>query len=179
MTTKGVLVNSAPSTPGPEYLAAWAAGLEIGTEATGDQRLGIETSGSCLTEKLLLSTIIIIYLKKFIYPHCSFFQVGGLGVLTISSDHGIRVFFLARRSMGTRVPMPHYHLRPSNSFIETSLHDLNTVDGRSGEIEGISDVDRDAVTEDSLDNEDESNSVVRHSEFFYSNLLFHYSADIR
>ncbi|ONK54854.1 uncharacterized protein A4U43_UnF10470 [Asparagus officinalis] len=62
--------------------------------------------------------------------------------------------------MGTRVPVPHYHhLRPSNSFIESSLHDLNTVDGRNGEIEGISDVDRDAVTEDSLDNDDECNSV--------------------
>jgi len=66
--------------------------------------------------------------------------------------------------MGTRVPVPHYHhLRPSNSFIESSLHDLNTVDGRNGEIEGISDVDRDAVTEDSLDNDDESNSVVCYS----------------
>lgn len=61
--------------------------------------------------------------------------------------------------MGTRVPVSHYQLRPSNSFIESSLHDLNTVGGRSGEVDGISDVDRDAVTEDSLDNDDESNSV--------------------
>ncbi|XP_038971324.1 uncharacterized protein At2g02148 isoform X2 [Phoenix dactylifera] len=61
--------------------------------------------------------------------------------------------------MGTRVPVQHYNLRPANSFISGSLHDLNTVDARPGEIEGISDVDRDAVTEDSLDDDDESNSV--------------------
>lgn len=66
----------------------------------------------------------------------------------------------SRRSMGTRVPVQHYNLRPANSFISGSLHDLNTVDARPGEIEGISDVERDAVTEDSLDNDDESNSVV-------------------
>lgn len=58
--------------------------------------------------------------------------------------------------MGARVPAQHYNLRPANSFIAGSLHDLNTVDARPGEIEGISDVDRDAVTEDSLDNDDES-----------------------
>ncbi|XP_068645841.1 uncharacterized protein At2g02148 [Aristolochia californica] len=58
--------------------------------------------------------------------------------------------------MGTRVP---YNLRSANSFIGSSLHDLNTVDARPGEIEGISDVERDAVTEESLDNDDESNSV--------------------
>ncbi|XP_077247025.1 PPR containing protein isoform X3 [Tasmannia lanceolata] len=61
--------------------------------------------------------------------------------------------------MGTRVPVQHYNLRSANSFIGSSLHDLNTVDTRPGEIEGISDVDRDGVTEDSLDNVDESNSV--------------------
>ncbi|OVA01135.1 hypothetical protein BVC80_8819g13 [Macleaya cordata] len=61
--------------------------------------------------------------------------------------------------MGTRVPVQHYNLRSANSYLGGSLHDLNTVDGRPGEIEGISDVDHDAVTEDSLDNEDGSNSV--------------------
>ncbi|XP_057962829.1 uncharacterized protein At2g02148 isoform X6 [Malania oleifera] len=61
--------------------------------------------------------------------------------------------------MGTRVPVQHYNLRSANSFIGSSLHDLNTVDARPGEIEGISDVDRDGVTEDSLDNDEESNSV--------------------
>ncbi|THU63661.1 hypothetical protein C4D60_Mb01t18170 [Musa balbisiana] len=57
--------------------------------------------------------------------------------------------------------MQHYSLRPANSFIGGSLHDLNTADSNPGEIEGISDVDRDPVNEDSLDNDDdESNSVV-------------------
>lgn len=68
--------------------------------------------------------------------------------------------------MGTRVPVQHYAMRAANSFISGSLHDLNTVDGRQSEIDGISDVDREAVTEDSLDNEDESNSVVRCLDLF-------------
>ncbi|KAJ8498030.1 hypothetical protein OPV22_008582 [Ensete ventricosum] len=56
--------------------------------------------------------------------------------------------------------MQHYSLRPANSFISGSLHDLNTADSNPGEIEGISDVDREPVNEDSLDNDDdESNSV--------------------
>lgn len=63
--------------------------------------------------------------------------------------------------MGSRLgPLPaHYNLNSANSFIGTSLHDLNTVDGRTAEIDGISDVDRDAVTGDSLDNDDDSNSA--------------------
>lgn len=62
--------------------------------------------------------------------------------------------------MGTRVPVQQYSLRSANSYIdETSLHDLNTVDGRGGEIiEPL--VDRDAVTDESLDNEDDSGAVV-------------------
>ncbi|RRT76747.1 hypothetical protein B296_00005256 [Ensete ventricosum] len=57
--------------------------------------------------------------------------------------------------------MQHYSLRPANSFISGSLHDLNTADSNPGEIEGISDVDREPVNEDSLDNDDdESNSVI-------------------
>ncbi|XP_077247024.1 PPR containing protein isoform X2 [Tasmannia lanceolata] len=67
--------------------------------------------------------------------------------------------------MGTRVPVQHYNLRSANSFIGSSLHDLNTVDTRPGEIEGISDVDRDGVTEDSLDNVDESNSDCMHNSY--------------
>ena len=62
--------------------------------------------------------------------------------------------------MGTRVPVQHYGMRSANSFIGSPLHDLNTVDARPADIESISDVDRDAVTEDSLDNEDDSNAVV-------------------
>ncbi|KAI3976442.1 hypothetical protein MKX01_008300 [Papaver californicum] len=59
--------------------------------------------------------------------------------------------------MGSRVPVQHYNLRSANPY-STSLHDLNTVDGhRPGEIDGIGGAD--AVTEDSLDNEDGSNSV--------------------
>ncbi|CAL5430270.1 unnamed protein product [Camellia sinensis] len=61
--------------------------------------------------------------------------------------------------MGTRVPVQHYNLRSANSYIESSLHDLNTVDGRPGEIEGLGEVDRDAITEDSLENDDESSAV--------------------
>ncbi|XP_074572226.1 uncharacterized protein At2g02148 [Curcuma longa] len=57
--------------------------------------------------------------------------------------------------------MQHYNLRQAtNSFIGGSLHDLNTADSNPGEIDGIRDVDRDPVEEDSLDNDDESNSVV-------------------
>ncbi|KAJ3672291.1 hypothetical protein LUZ60_007012 [Juncus effusus] len=61
--------------------------------------------------------------------------------------------------MGARVPMQQYNMRGGNSFMGGSLHDLNTVDGRHGEMDGMSDMDREAVTEDSLDNGDESNSV--------------------
>lgn len=71
--------------------------------------------------------------------------------------------------MGSRVPVQHYNLRSANSFIGGSLHDLNAVDPRTGEIEGMSDVDRGAVTEDSLDQDEESNSVV-------SLILFHFSS---
>ncbi|KAL5983162.1 hypothetical protein ACLOJK_017244 [Asimina triloba] len=67
--------------------------------------------------------------------------------------------YLNRSGMGSRVPVQHYNLRSANSFIGSSLHDLNTVDTRPGEIEGISDVDRDGVTEGSLENDEESNSV--------------------
>ncbi|XP_039120052.1 uncharacterized protein At2g02148 [Dioscorea cayenensis subsp. rotundata] len=75
--------------------------------------------------------------------------------------------------MGTRVPVQHYNLRAANSFITGSLHDLNTVDGRPGEIDGISDVDRDAVTEDSLDDEDESNSVNCLGESYRNSIPLH------
>lgn len=73
--------------------------------------------------------------------------------------------------MGTRVPVQHYNLRSANSFIGSPLHDLNTVDSRSAEIEAISDVDRDAVTDDSLDNEDDSSAVVSYLLVFQCMLL--------
>ncbi|KAK3442471.1 uncharacterized protein At2g02148 [Eucalyptus grandis] len=55
--------------------------------------------------------------------------------------------------MGSRVPVEHYDLRAASSFVgASSLHDLNTVDDIGG-------VGRDAVTEDSLDNDDDSAAV--------------------
>ncbi|KAK8953532.1 hypothetical protein KSP40_PGU010329 [Platanthera guangdongensis] len=58
--------------------------------------------------------------------------------------------------METRVPVQHpYSLRPASSFIGESLHDLNTVETRNGEIDGVSD----AVTEVSIDNDNESTSA--------------------
>lgn len=62
--------------------------------------------------------------------------------------------------MATRVPVQHYGMRSASSFIGSPLHDLNTVDARPADIESISDVDRDAVTEDSLDNDDDDSSAV-------------------
>lgn len=62
--------------------------------------------------------------------------------------------------MTTRVPVQHYDLRTANSFIGSALHDLNTVDGSPSDIEAISDVDRDAVTEDRLDDDQDSSAVV-------------------
>lgn len=61
--------------------------------------------------------------------------------------------------MGARVPVQHYNLRSANSFLGNSLHDLNTVDSRTGDIDAINGVDRDAVTDNSLDNDDDSNVV--------------------
>ncbi|CAN6464159.1 unnamed protein product [Victoria cruziana] len=61
--------------------------------------------------------------------------------------------------MGARIPVQHYNIRSTSSFIESPLHDLNTVDARPGGIERIRAPDRDAVTEDSLDDDDEPSSV--------------------
>lgn len=68
--------------------------------------------------------------------------------------------------MGSRVPVQHYNLRsapPPNSFIGSSLHDLNSVDTRPpADIDSIGDVERDAVVhhQDTLDNDDDSTAVV-------------------
>lgn len=62
--------------------------------------------------------------------------------------------------MGTRVPVQHYDLRSAAaSYIETSLQDLNAAEGHGG---AGDDVDRGGgdVTEDSLDNDEESTVVV-------------------
>ncbi|KAI3698473.1 hypothetical protein L2E82_42046 [Cichorium intybus] len=75
--------------------------------------------------------------------------------------------------MGTRVPVQQYNLRSTDSYIDgTSLHDLNTVDGRAGEIiEPM--VDRSAVTDESLDNEDESGAVECMHESYQNTLPLH------
>lgn len=75
--------------------------------------------------------------------------------------------------MGTRVPVQQYNLRSANSFIGSSLHDLNTVDGRPGEMDGISDVDRDAGAEDSLDNDADSNAVECMHDSYSNSLPLH------
>lgn len=71
--------------------------------------------------------------------------------------------------MGARVPVvQQYNLRSAaDSYIGgSSLHDLNStvVDGCPGEMDGLGEVDRDAVTEeeedDGLDNVEESSAVV-------------------
>lgn len=63
--------------------------------------------------------------------------------------------------MGSRVPVQQqYNLRSANSFIGSPLHDLNTVDARPTDIDSISDVDRDAVTDDDDSLDHHSNAVV-------------------
>ncbi|KAJ7942712.1 Zinc finger C2HC domain-containing protein [Quillaja saponaria] len=63
------------------------------------------------------------------------------------------------KKMGTRVPVQHYNLNSASSFFESPLHDLNTVDDRPGDINDIGHVGRDAVTEDSLDHDNDSSAV--------------------
>ncbi|CAH9106089.1 unnamed protein product [Cuscuta epithymum] len=69
--------------------------------------------------------------------------------------------------MGTRVPVQHYDLRPDAvSYIQSPLDDLNAGEGLGG---ASDDVDRGGgdITEESLDNDEESTAV--HSEL--SNFL--------
>jgi len=44
------------------------------------------------------------------------------------------------------------------SLVGNALHDLNTVDSRNAEIDGLADVDRDVPTGDDLENDDDSAS---------------------
>ena len=72
--------------------------------------------------------------------------------------------------MATRVPVQHYNLNSPSSFIESPLNVLNAVEGRTSEIDDIGEVDREAVTEDSLDNENDASAVVswsRSDSFFF------------
>jgi hypothetical protein len=52
----------------------------------------------------------------------------------------------------------HYNLN-GGGLVGSSLHDLNTIDSRNGDIEAITDTDRDAPTGDELDNDDDSTSA--------------------
>ncbi|KAI9091392.1 hypothetical protein K1719_028203 [Acacia pycnantha] len=58
--------------------------------------------------------------------------------------------------MGTRVPVQHYNLNSPTSFIESPLHVLNAVENRTSDMD---DIDREAVTEDSLDNDNDTGAV--------------------
>lgn len=73
--------------------------------------------------------------------------------------------------------MQHYNLRSANSYIGSPLHDLNTVDSRPAEIDPISDVDRDAVTDDeddgTLDHDHHSNPVDCMHESYRNSLPLH------
>lgn len=65
--------------------------------------------------------------------------------------------------MGTRVPVvEHYNLRSANSYVGSSLHDLNADDIAGGSGGAGDDVGRggDDVTDDNLDNDEESTAVV-------------------
>nr|XP_043640142.1 uncharacterized protein At2g02148 [Erigeron canadensis] len=80
--------------------------------------------------------------------------------------------------MGSRVPVQQYNLRSADSYIDhpddtSSLHDdLNTVDGRSGEIiEPM--VDRDTITDDNLDNEVDSATAERMHESYQNTMPLH------
>ncbi|XP_031474795.1 uncharacterized protein At2g02148 isoform X2 [Nymphaea colorata] len=75
--------------------------------------------------------------------------------------------------MGTRIPVQHYNIRSAGSFIGSPLHDLNTVDARPGGIKRIGAVERDAVTEDSLDNDEEPSSVDCMHESYGNSLPLH------
>ncbi|XP_038906985.1 uncharacterized protein At2g02148 isoform X1 [Benincasa hispida] len=75
--------------------------------------------------------------------------------------------------MTTRLPVQHYDLRTPNSFIGTALHDLNTSHGSPSDIEAISDVDRDAVTDDRLDDDQDSSAVDCIHESYRSSLPIH------
>lgn len=68
--------------------------------------------------------------------------------------------------MSTRVPLEQYDLRSANSF--SSLHDLNTANGRSPDLDAIGGVNRDTVTEDSLENDGASSTVVSSCTFFFT-----------
>lgn len=64
--------------------------------------------------------------------------------------------------MGTRVPVVDFNLTTANSYIGSSLHDLNADDITVGTGGVGDDVDRggDDVTDDSLGNDEDSAAVV-------------------
>ncbi|CAH9114397.1 unnamed protein product [Cuscuta europaea] len=75
--------------------------------------------------------------------------------------------------MGTRVPVQHYDLRPDAvSYIENPLDDLNDGEGLGG---ASDDVDRGGgdITEESLDNDEESTTVDCMNDSFRNTLPLH------
>ncbi|XP_021673630.2 uncharacterized protein At2g02148 isoform X7 [Hevea brasiliensis] len=72
--------------------------------------------------------------------------------------------------MGSRVPVQQYNLRSANSFIGSSLHDLNTVDSRPNNLDAIGDA-VDSHADDSLDADDDSNAAVDCMHESYRNSL--------
>ncbi|VFQ66463.1 unnamed protein product [Cuscuta campestris] len=62
--------------------------------------------------------------------------------------------------MGTRVPVPHYDLRPAAaSYIDSSVHDINAAEGLGGESHDVDPGGGDAK-EDSLHNDEEDSATV-------------------
>jgi hypothetical protein len=53
-----------------------------------------------------------------------------------------------------------YNLNAGNTQGGSTLHDLNTAASRNGDLEGLTEVDRDTRPGDSLDQEEDSNSGV-------------------
>nr|ADQ43199.1 unknown [Schrenkiella parvula] len=77
----------------------------------------------------------------------------------------------ARAEMGARVQVQHYNLGSADSYIGSSLHDLNSVDGPPRDIDGIGGaVGRDG---DSLDNDGHSSSADCMHESYRNSMQIH------
>ncbi|CAE6063574.1 unnamed protein product [Arabidopsis arenosa] len=71
--------------------------------------------------------------------------------------------------MGARVRVQHYNLGSADSYIGTSLHDLNSVDGPSRDIDGI----RGSGGGESLDNDGDSSSADCMHESYRNSMQIH------
>lgn len=76
--------------------------------------------------------------------------------------------------MGARVGLQHYHLGSADSYIGSSLHDLNSVDGPPRDIDGIGG----SGGGDSLDNDRDSSSVVCKNFPIWSSVFFRVYASL-